>query len=211
VAAAIENNAHHNFIDNCNTLVKSSETRVAAAYAQLALLENSRRIARKREQRQRIESISASVRSHRGYGLHSARALSHTEPVDCNRHHVFPSDEMVRLRHDPLPLSGRVASTFSRVEIQQRQSNAISRIECTANARLHVHRRGCYAIAELHHQLLNERASRRRIQNAALNAGIQATEAAKQLAKTAQASATSERLLSRRDALREARESCIGA
>ena len=211
VKALIEDQPGQTTTDSCIVDIAISEARVAAAYAQLALLDNLRRVARIRERRQRIESRINPI-----YQVHSfcpGRMLPLAESYDCD--HSYRGNTLVKLRYDPLPLSTNVVSlTSSQIVDMQSEVNLkhddssklMARISFMASATSHAHRRACRAITQVHDQLLSERASRRRIRNAALTAGIRAADSAKQLARSAQASAANERLLTRYDALREARE-----
>ena len=66
--------------------LKMSESRVAAAYVQLALLQNSRRIARNRERRQRNESllvVRTLVRPHPA-GYSESHHYSSSENLSCS-------------------------------------------------------------------------------------------------------------------------------
>lgn len=188
--------------------MRMSEARVAAAYAQLALLENSRRVSRDRERKQRSESLPLTRAPSVGALLPSK--ISNDKGAEAE-------SLLLKLRHAPLSLetlsfeSHQLTSCVSKILRNGVHHNEHHEHNVeygkAANVCLHEHRRICRAIAELHQQLLKERGSRRRLQAAALSAGVRSANAAKRLARAAQATASTERILARRDALREARES----
>ena len=181
------------------------ESRVAAAYAKLALLENSRRLARFRELRQRNECLSSSTSRTRPAFEPSSDPLAVSEVQDST----------VSLRFVPLP--GDVMTTSSNItssnlaynQVPQRDLRSKSRriIRSTFSAVLHQDHRAHLAIAELCQQLLDERTSHGRLRAAALVAGLRSTNTAKHLAQKFRNRAVSERLMSQQDTLQEARES----
>lgn len=215
IAAALEDYTDLKGEDECILDVRRAKTRVAAAYAQLALLENSRRIARNRERRQRCESLLAS------------RALSelHPEKNNCSNDNfpqfyfhvqgfrtVSAEDLLLELRSSPLHPDTLGYESFWPMTILRKQQNlhqsAVGDFKGQTQSSAYVcfHDRACLAISDLHQKLLNERSSRRRIHAASLAAGIRAANAAKRMVRVAQANAYSERHSARRDALREARQ-----
>ena len=181
--------------------LKMSEARVAAAYAQLALLENFRRSARLREQKQRNEGLprpaKARYMTHNQIGVKMSDGHHQDTSLDVGRY--------LKVRYRPLSPDHLWLPTWTQ-QMTLCDPHALKSVKNSADTRLHDHRRACSAIAELHQQLLNERASRRQIHSAALCAGVRAAHAAKHLARKALTNACTERLLARRDALLEARE-----
>mmetsp|Transcript_30676 Transcript_30676/g.94873 ORF Transcript_30676/g.94873 Transcript_30676/m.94873 type:complete len:232 (+) Transcript_30676:4204-4899(+) len=185
-----------------------TDTRVAAAYAQLATLENSYRIVLKREQRRQCESLHL-LPSHR----HDfKRACPDAQCDNLPR----ASEKTLGLRCTPLTLSSwefkneRADPIFFCKPAQlskQVKARSVATISSTLAMCLLNHSRARRALKDLHQSLLIERSSRRRIGAAALSAGVRAANTAKQQAKAAQTNALCERRLAQRDALREARES----
>ena len=99
------------------------ESRVAAAYAKLALLENSRRLARFRELRQRNECLSSSTSRTRPASEPSSDPLAVSEVQDST----------VSLRFVPLP--GNVMTTSSNVTSSNLAYNQVPQRDLRSKSR----------------------------------------------------------------------------
>jgi hypothetical protein len=173
---------------------QKAESQVAAAYAKLALLENSRQVARYREQKHRQESVAESM-------LHLIAISGQLPQFPLNVSHLDTerSDVSTRVAHLRL-VKNELENGFA-------STGCLKHLHVATSTRLHEDHRTCFALKDLYQQLLGERASHRRLHATELVIGVRSTNSAKHLAQKARAGASTERLLSQREALREARES----
>lgn len=203
------------------------ESRVAAAYSQLALVELSRRIARQREQRHRQETFALTraaakvaaplpvVDDGNPTSEISDSGVVHPNSTDLATVDSLTATALLRLndaKKDEKPgIEGSWTTTASFLELAlqdvskawESASRFAANAENEANRRLHEQEASSATIAKLQAQLLNERRLAMNRQHEAVASGVRASASIKKLAVQAKEQSHSERAAAQRDSLRD--------
>lgn len=203
------------------------ESRVAAAYSQLALVELSRKKARQREQRHRQETLALTraaakvaaplpvVDDGNPTSETSKRGLIYPNSADLASVDSVTATALLRIDHakiDEKPgIEGCWTTTASFLELAyqdvckawQSASRFAANAEIEADRRLHEQEASSATIAKLQEQLLNERRLAMDRQHKAVASGIRASASLKNLAVQAKQQSHSERAAAQRDSLRD--------